>query len=426
MRITVRELMYWAVRNKFVGALIVFLLGLSAFGSGVGTTGVPDMASESVLAWLYSVAALFVLGGLDLGLPMGGPEPARAALWVAYFLAPIITTTAIAEPLLRLVRPGFSRRTAMTNHVILVRSNRLGLAYLDAVNRVDPGRSVVVLEHTDDQLPEFEPQRSGNQLTILKGDIRRSETLTALHVDKACRMIVITADDLLNLEGAWAVRSRNSELPIAAHMTDLTLLRPVSRLIRSQLSRDGGSNRLPMVFNTHRIGALYLYENYLRDHFEATGYRDVVVIAGFGKFAQTILELLRAMASAELEHIVIVDTEARRLFRQFSADVQPADLRHTTVDGEVDDPGTWSEVERELESSEATPVYLLASSDQVVNYRAAMLLRKRSEEPRIFARCFYSSEFSESLATLLSIELIAFEDILAEALQDHYKTLISI
>jgi Trk K+ transport system NAD-binding subunit len=257
----------------------------------------------------------------------------------------------------------------------------------------------------------------------MEADVRRQATLDAIGIDEADRMVVISDDDLLNLEASWAAQERRTDLPIAVHVADLTLLRPVNRLTRKMNQTTSELERLPLVFNTHRIGALHLYDRFLHPHFQQTGYRDVLVLAGFGRFAQTILELLRVTAADELERVVIVDAEAERKFRKFKADVPIEAFDLVTVEGGPDDPGTWAQVERTLDGVDATPVYLLADADEVVNFRAAMLLRSRFSEPRIFARCFHRTLFAESLAEQISFELLAFEEVLGEALVEHYEAL---
>jgi Trk K+ transport system NAD-binding subunit len=232
-------------------------------------------------------------------------------------------------------------------------------------------------------------------------------------LDRAHGVVVVTDSDIVNLEAAWAAHAARPDIPVAVHVADLTLLRPVERV-----ASDGSS---PTGFNTHQIGALHLYRNYLADHFKATGYRDVVVLAGFGRFGQTIIEVLLEEAAEELERVVIVDREASALFRQFGADVEHGFDRLSVFDGDLTDPATWKTVEDELAGSEATPVYLLCAGDEVVNLRIAMLLRNRSAAPRIFVRCFHRSRFAASLASQLSVELLAFEEVLRAALRDHYR-----
>ncbi len=405
---------------RILGIGLVFLLGLGAFFSGVGTTGVTDPQDQRFLAWLYQTAGLFVFGGLDLGAPTGGGLLGRASLWIAYFLAPLITTTAVVEALLRLVRPDWLQRRALKDHIILAGTGRVGLAYLEAIRSVEPNRTVALVDSGEGLATEAEVLKLG-RTEILRGDIRRPGTLDALRLDRADRMIVLTDDDMANLDMAWGGKERAPDLPIAVHVADLTLLRPVNRIIRDQRRPEGSSS--PLIFNTARIAALNLFDQHLYPHFQETGQLDVLVIGGFGRFGQTILELLGVMAAEELESVVVVDRDAARQLRQFRADVPLEALEFSTVDGDLTDPGTWSEVENILRESGAEPVYLLASREEVVNFRAAMLLRGRSAEPRVFARCFHRTRFAESLASQLSFDLLVFEDVLRDALKEHYEGL---
>ena len=88
----------------------VFACALVAFEVGVGTSERAAIPQAGVLTHLYYGVGLFVLGGMDLGMPTGGPVYGRVLLWVAYFLGPIVTTTAVAEGFLRMVRPEYLRR----------------------------------------------------------------------------------------------------------------------------------------------------------------------------------------------------------------------------------------------------------------------------------------------------------------------------
>jgi hypothetical protein len=366
---------------RFVGVFAVFLLSLGAFAAGVDTSGVDDMSDLSILAWAYYAAGLFVFGGLDLGVPAGGSAIGRSALWTAYLLA-----------------------------------------HLQAIQRVDPEQQLLLIDAEGDKIAD-------DEMILLEGvhflrmSLDRPEAFELLQLQHAARMVVIGDNDLLNLEIAWSAKENSPALPVAVHVTDLTLLRPVSRLVRGRAKIEGAQATLPLIFNTHRIAALHLYEHYLHPHFEETGYRDVVVLGGFGRFPQTILELLKVTAADELEHIVIVDKEASKNLRQFSADVSLESISFSTVDGDLEDPGTWEKVDSLLKSHAATPVYLLASAKEAVNFRAAMMLRRHSAEIRIFARCFQRGSFAESLARENAFELLAFEEVFQHALQDHYETL---
>ncbi len=379
---------------RMVGVLLVFLLTLAAIAGGVGTTGVEGLQDQSILAWIYYAGGLFVFGGLDLGAPTGGPAWGRAALWVAYFMAPAITTTAVLEALVRILRPRGQGRRRLENHVILVGAGPVGLAYLKAIRSVEAEKPVLLVDHLGSLVNTAEVEGFGG-VQVLQADARRPATLGLLGMERADRMVVVTDDDLVNLDVGWGAKERRASL---------------------------GESQ-PLVFNTHRIGALHLYERFLHPHFQETAYRDVVVLGGFGRFAQTILELLRVTAAEEIERILVVDTDAARLLRQFEADVSLDAIPHSAVDGDLEDPGTWARVRGELAGLDGDPVYLLASSDEVVNFRAAMLLRAREADPLIFARCFHRGRFAESLAGQRHFELLAFEEVLRDALVEHYEGL---
>jgi voltage-gated potassium channel Kch len=239
---------------------LVFLLGLGAFFSGVGTTGVTDPQDQRFLAWLYQTAGLFVFGGLDLGAPTGGGLLGRA--------------TAVVEALLRLVRPDWLQRRALKDHIILAGTGRVGLAYLEAIRSVEPNRTVALVDSGEGLATEAEVLKLG-RTEILRGDIRRPGTLDALRLDRADRMIVLTDDDMANLDMAWGGKERAPDLPIAVHVADLTLLRPVNRIIRDQRRPEGSSS--PLIFNTARIAALNLFDQHLYPHFQETGQLDVLL-----------------------------------------------------------------------------------------------------------------------------------------------------
>ncbi len=409
---------------RIAGVVAVFLLSIGAFASGVGTAGVDDMASLSIFAWIYYAGGLFVFGGLDLGVPTGGSAIGRGALWIAFFLAPAITATAVVEAALHLIQKDKFSRKWLEGHVVVVGAGRLGLTYIQAIRRVEPDKQLLLVDLEGDKLSTEEANLLDG-VHLVSAALDRQEAFELLHLKRADRMIVIGDDDLLNLEVAWTAKQGNPKLSVAVHVADLTLLRPVSRLIRDRAGIDDAAASLPLVFNTHRIAALHLYEHFLHPHFEKTGYRDVVVLGGFGRFSQTILELLKSTAEDELEHIVIVDKEASKNVRQFAADVTLESISLSTVDGDLEDPGTWAKVDSVLSSHAASPVYILAAAKEVVNFRSAMMLRRGSSDIRIFARCFRRSSFAQSLAQENAFELLAFEEVLQQALLDHYQNLVA-
>jgi Trk K+ transport system NAD-binding subunit len=404
LRITLSQLARISRSVRWIAFGAVFLLSIVAFASGVATTGRPEIGSDPWIAWIYYAGGLFVFGGLDLGIPSGGPLLGRLSLWVAYILAPTVTTTAVAEAFLNLVRPQWFRRR-LSNHMVVVGAGQIGGQYVRAIRSLDPECPILVADEAD-------VSEEYSSVDTIQLPATQPPALDGLQLERARGMVVVSEDDLANLETAWAAHSAFADLRIAVHVGDLALLRPVGRVSSEPMS--------PAGFNTRQITANYLYQIHLALHFESTAYKDVVVLAGFGRFGQTIMELLLREADAELETVIVVDPQATMQLRQIDADLGRTGVRLLGLDLDITDPATWERVESEVTEVGTTPVYVLCGSDELLNLRAALLLRESSPDPRIFVRCFHRSPFLRSLAKQQGFELLAFETVLREALREHY------
>src|SRR5215831_5977622 len=138
-----REEFGWLVRGVLAGS--VFLVAFIAFQMGVGVSARAELPELGFLAHVYYSAGLFILGGMDLGTPVGGPPFARSLLWTAYFLAPVITTSAVVEGL-RFLGNGAVERFAMRRHLIVAGFGRLGMNFVTASRRWDTRSLIVALD----------------------------------------------------------------------------------------------------------------------------------------------------------------------------------------------------------------------------------------------------------------------------------------
>ena len=86
--------------------MLVFVAGLLAFAGGAEVSEL-DVSKLGLLGKAYYTLGLFILAGIDIGVPSGGPGWAQGMLWFAYFAAPAITTSAVVEAVLRALRPDF-------------------------------------------------------------------------------------------------------------------------------------------------------------------------------------------------------------------------------------------------------------------------------------------------------------------------------
>ena len=66
---------------RAAGALFFFFGALAGFESGVSVTERPGVAEAGLLTQAYYSLSLFVVGGIDLGTPYGGPLFGRVLVW---------------------------------------------------------------------------------------------------------------------------------------------------------------------------------------------------------------------------------------------------------------------------------------------------------------------------------------------------------
>jgi voltage-gated potassium channel Kch len=397
----------WFVRLGLVVA--AFLMALVAFRAGVGVSDRIGLPDADFLTHTYYALGLFVLGGLDLGLPHGGPVGARILLWVAYFMAPMITTSAVVEGALRLFQPQWILRRGLRDHVVLVGIGRLGMLFLEALRERYPDVKVLVVDQ-DGGRANVQHAKLRFGARFLLGDVRTASTLESMVLGRARTVVLLTDDDLVNLETAWRIAERSRSLRVIAHVADIGLRRTVARV------EDTLSERVH-VFNGHHIAAQRLYAEHLEHHFDSTAAQDVVVLAGFGRFGQTILEYLQRAARGEVQRAIVVDTAADRRVRLFRAQVpgfEKCDL--VTVQGDLDDPDTWAKVDQATHGLEVEPVFIVGTDDDQINLRTAIAIRSLHPEVRIFMRCVYESAFTAQLARQMNFEVLAVESMLRQAL----------
>ncbi len=408
-----RQRVGWVARGGLV--VLALTMALYAFHAGVGVSDREGLPDADLLTHVYYALGLFVLGGLDLGLPSGGPVGARAVLWVAYFMAPLITTSAVVEGVVRLLQPQWLQRWALRNHVVVVGAGRLGTLFVETLRRRDPKARVLLVDR-DGTKASVQQARAQLGARFLLGDVHAPATLDAMAVGQARTIALLTNDDLLNLETAWRIAERAPRARVVAHVGDLGMRRTLAHVDDATAARVD-------VFNAHRIAAERLYGEHLERHFAKTSARDVVVLAGFGRFGQTILEHLQREARGEVQRAIVVDVHAERRVRLFKAQVPGFEqCELVTIQGDIDDPRTWERVEAATHGLGVEPVLVLGTDDDQLNLRAAIGLRALHPSSRIFLRCVYESTFTRQLARRLAFEVLAVEGMLREALADHQRT----
>lgn len=380
--------------RPFVWRILLFgaayLMAIAGLWGGVGVTE-RDLSDAGLAEKAYYALGLFVLGGLDIGTPTGGPPIERALLWTAYFAAPIITAFAIFETALRLFGPYALRFRPLSGHVVLAGGGRITQLYVRKLRRRHPRRTVVVVERAA-ETPYLRELRDQHRALVVQGDITSDRLLNELRLDRAHRVVLLTGDDFSNLDAAAKILRLAPELSrrIVVHVSDLGFMRETAG---SSVAR--GCE----IFNGHEFAAKHLVQEHLLARFRSTPGRDPVILAGFGRFGRTVLDQLQQHAAGKFGPVVVVDHDASRNARIFED--QPGfsrDYEHAVIDGDVLDPVVWMRVRGAVSQGKSDPVVVVGSGSDGTNLQAALAVRRQHPDAFVVLRTFRSSPFTEEIA----------------------------
>ena len=389
--------------------LATVALGLAGFVSGVGVSERPDVAEAGVAAQLYYTLGLFIFGGMDLGTPVGGPPLGRVCLWIAYFGAPAITASAVIETVLRLVgvdQLGWRRRRG---HIVIAGCRRLTTLYLQRL-RAQHADVPVVVVGSPDEAGTFDELRELWHAHVIEGDIASDAILRKLRLRSAARVLLLTDDDFGNLDAAARIIALAPELAphIVVHVGDLRFMRSMAA---TQLAR------ACQVFNGHQIAAAHLVQAHLLEHFRRTEHTDIVVLAGFGRFGQTVLDELQRGAAGAFDRVVIVDLEATVRALVFDEQVGFASgYTREIVDGDIRDPLLWERVEKAVTLVGLEPVFVVGSGIDESNLRIALRLSSRYPKALIIARSDRRWSFAEAFSAEAGIQTFSVAELVAESM----------
>lgn len=376
--------------------LLAFLCGLSGLLLGAGVSDREGIPESGLLTKVYYALGLFVFGGMDLGMPRGGPPAARALLWTAYFVCPSITAAAVVEGAVRLLRPERWALRRLSRHVVIAGCGDLARTYIEELRRCDPRRVIVLVDVRADAelLAEL---RHDPRAHAVVGDITSRAVRDLVAVDRAARVLLLTGDDMVNVEAAHDITTMNPSLVghVATHVANLALMRDLQA---------AGVPFAAGLFNSHQVAACHVVDHVLLPAFERTAHVDEVVLAGFGRFGQSMLVELDARAADKLGRVLVIDRDATTNLRRFRDQVHLAGTYAVdAVDGDVNDPDVWT---RGLQDPGARspsdvarrPVVVLGCDDEGANLHSALWLARTRPGGLLLVRTYRGSSLVAAMA----------------------------
>jgi Trk K+ transport system NAD-binding subunit len=359
----------------------------------------------------YYSLGLFVFGGLDVGFPVGGPLAGRVMLWVAYFGAPLLTVSAAIEAAMRVMRRDHWQLRRLSGHVVVVGAGALTLTYLRVLRRKWPDVTVVVLVEAIEVTRRQELEQTFN-VRVVVGDPTHEFMLRQLRLRRARRVVLLPDDNFQAFEAASRMLRLYPVLEghIVLHSHNLRFLRTMQE--SSLGTRCTG-------FNCYHLAASGLVRDYLLQHFHQTGVKDVVVLAGFGRFGQTILEELQNHAAGEFSTVGLIDLDAeRRLLVVQEQGHLFEGYRRVLVQGHVGHPEVWRKMSEAVDLDHSEPTVILGTGSPEENLRAAMWVKQRWPNALVFARTNDVSVFATDVGREHDINSISITQLVEDNIPD--------
>lgn len=388
-------------------ALGLFLCAMIGLSSGVSLTERPDVVNASTLVRAYYSLGLFVVGGLDIGLPNGGPLAGRVLLWIAYFGSPLLAASAVLEALLIVISRERWQLSRIRNHIVVVGSGELTTSYLRVLRQHSPNIPVVVVDLTIDKVREQELAETFN-VTVIIGDVTHEFMLQKLRLHRAHRVMLLGNDDFVAFEAASKILRLYPRLEskIVLHGGSLRFLRAMQETEIAQKV---------IQFNSYNLAAKGLVKSTLISHFEKTPNQDTVLIAGFGLFGQTILEELQKNAGSQIDLVAIIDNEAYRRM-QIVDEQQKAKTFYDRLvyQGDISHPEVWRKLTDDIDLSRGEPVVIMGSGDPANNLRTALWIKQKYSNALIFVRTNDISEFAQAVGEEHGVHCISITQLVED------------
>ena len=401
----------WRVSWRWIAGAVLFGAGLLGFVSGVGVSERPELVQASIVTKAYYTLGLFVVGGLDLGTPIGGPWLGRMALWFAYFGAPLFTASAVMEAVLRVLARRRWQLRRLRDHVIVAGNGPLTRGYLRALRSRDSKVRVIIVVPEAAELAVQELEQTFDS-TVLVGDITQEFLLRRLRL-KACRRVLLFGpDDFESFEAASRILALRPSVAsrLILHCHNLRYLRSMQE---TEMVRRFES------FNVYNLSGQALVRDLLLDTFQRTQGPDTVVLAGFGRFGQTILEQLDEHARGELAQVAVVDADADRRMLVVEEQARVAgDYERLVLEGDIGHPQVWRQLERSVDLHRGTPVMILGTGNADQNLRTGMWLKRQYTNALIIVRTNARSEFAGEMAREYDMTCISIAQLVQQALPD--------
>lgn len=398
---------------RAVAAAGIFATAVIGFEAGV-VLSVDGGMQRSLLVNAYYALSLFVIGGIDIGTPLTGPAWAKALLWFAYFAAPILAVSTLLDLFLRLFTQNRWRLRLLRDHVIIEGDDELTRSYLRHLRELEPRRPAVVVCGNGFSDTAREQLQRGYDALAWEGELIDDFTFDQLRAHRAAKILLFSDHSLRNFETVKSMLDRRPELAgrVVMHSDRLRFMRSMSSTRVA---------RAVTVFNGYQHAAENLVKTIAVPHVQRCSSQVGVVIAGFGRFGQSILESLQTALPEQIRAVAVIEHDAERRVmvtqEQFSIST---DFELKVLQGDISHPGVWQNLHEFWDITQRKTLFMLATNREEDNLRTALWLRRQNSDALIIARLGRSSSFADEVAEDHDIIALGLHQLIERSIPENW------
>jgi len=290
--------------TRFWKHILVVVVLITSWTSFLTTGMVDEKSSWRVLKALYNSIVLFLVGGLDIGFPTGGPQAVVIALWICYFLAPLLTLSFVYQIVQEKILSHLSPR--LKGHTIICGLGRNGKLIYQLVKKYSPKNHKIVLIEQNPQNPYSELLEKDPATWWLKNDFTKLPVLLKAKVDRASRIFITTNMDLANLNTMVEIQGlehKRKDFTLFCHLGDLGL----HANLGATILKEKRFAHLKL-FNGYHCVTKRLYENRVLKEGYLSSAGNLFVILGFGQFGKMLYTHLISDKERKTEDEIVIAT----------------------------------------------------------------------------------------------------------------------
>ena len=378
---------YW----KYSLFILIVLLAWTSF---LQTTMVSESGAGRYFEALYYSLTLFIIGGLDIGLPSGGSASALTLLWICYFFAPVLTLGAVYQVIQEKVLSHFSPR--WRNHSVVCGLGRNGRLIYDLIKEHEPRDHRIVVIEKDPNNSRSIFLRKSKTTWWLRDDFSQLSVLRRASVQRAKRVYITTNLDITNLNALVTIQGmpdRRKDLKTFFHLGNLGLHDFWKQSFLNDPLYAG-----VQIFNGYQVVTRRMYRHWVlqRNYLDPKG--NIFIILGYGRFGQMLFYHLSSDNERKShDDIVVVASRMnvdlkRRKFQWAQEQAVMGCFIHNPVEGDIHSSDIWELVAAKIRDSKKNAIVFLCRDGDMENLELAVNMKlggpKELQKATIFCRLY--------------------------------------